>query len=318
MIKLQKQYTKLGDSDKFLVFYNKAYTMNNFKYITLLLLCAFFISCKREKPTEDIKAIVSEWIGKEVKFPDHIRCQSFDKDTGCISFTNPSYKIVLYTDSIGCTGCKLKLPDWKKLLTEADSLFPGEVDFLLFFQPKERDVKELSFLFKRDKFDHPVFIDMGNQINKLNHFPSRIEFQCFLLDQNNKVVLLGNPALNPQIWELYKEQITGKSELKTEILTTVHPVNNRVEIQEMAVGESYQAVFKIENTGNYPLIITDIKSSCGCTVPSWDKQPILPGGKTEVIVEVKPDTEGFFNKTISVYGNITNPPLRLSIIGMVK
>lgn len=294
--------------------------MRTLKYISFLTLLLFFslASCKKESQKEDIRRIVSEWTGKEVKFPDNVPCRSLDKDTFCISTTNSSHKILLYVDSAGCTNCRLRLGDWKQLIAEAESQFPGEVDFLFFFQPKEKDLRGLSFLFKQEDFRHPVFIDKENRIGQMNRFPSQTEFQCFLLDPDNKVTLVGNPSLNPKIWELYKQGITGKAAPKPEKQTLALPLTTQHEIRDMEVGKTYTTVFEIENTGDFPLVIADIKSSCGCTVPSWSKQPVASGGKTEVKVEVIPDTRGFFNKTISIYGNMTNSPLQLSIIGTVK
>lgn len=292
--------------------------MKTYLFLLFACLCTFFTSCKGDTKKENVKKIVTEWIGKEIIFPDGVPCQSLGRDTVCINVQNQTYKIISYTDSTGCTSCRLKLTDWKKLLAEADSLFRGQVDFLFYFQPKTKDLRELAFLFKRDYFEYPVFIDLQNEINQLNHFPQQMEYQCFLLDQNNKVVLVGNPALNPKVWELYKQQITGKKETEQGRLTDIRATNTQIQIEDMQVNKTYTCIFEIENTGGYPFIILDIKSSCGCTVPAWNKQPVAPGKKTEVQVEVKPETSGFFNKTIQLYGNATNLPLKLSIVGSVK
>ena len=94
-------------------------------------------------------------------------------------------------------------------MEEADSLFQGKVGFLLFFQPKS--VKEMGYLFIRDRFDYPLFMDTGGEINALNHFPQAQQYQCFLLDSNNKALMIGNPVLNQKIWELYEERISNKT-----------------------------------------------------------------------------------------------------------
>jgi hypothetical protein len=49
-------------------------------------------------------------------------------------------------------------------------------------------------------------------------------------------------------------------------------------------GEVVEQVFKFTNTGNQPLIITDIKTTCGCTTPVWPRNPIMPGGTGEIKV----------------------------------
>lgn len=64
-------------------------------------------------------------------------------------------------------------------------------------------------------------------------------------------------------------------------------------------------VFEFTNTGNQPLLIKDVKSSCGCTVPSFSKDPIMPGktGKIEVKYNMNP---GPIRKTITVECNAVN------------
>ncbi len=78
----------------------------------------------------------------------------------------------------------------------------------------------------------------------------------------------------------------------------------------------YEFVFK--NTGKTPLIIRDVKSSCGCTVPEWSKEPVLPKGKG--IIKVKYDTKriGEFYKIITVYSNAKNSPVKLYVQGNVR
>lgn len=63
--------------------------------------------------------------------------------------------------------------------------------------------------------------------------------------------------------------------------------------------------FDFKNTGNQPLIITNVQSTCGCTVPSFPKEPILPGkmGKIDVKYNMNP---GAIRKTITVESNAAN------------
>lgn len=78
---------------------------------------------------------------------------------------------------------------------------------------------------------------------------------------------------------------------------------------------THEFIFK--NTGKDPLIITNVKSSCGCTVPTYPEEPIKKG-ETEKI-HVKYDTKriGMFTKTITIYSNAKNSPIKLHIKGEV-
>lgn len=290
--------------------YLKTYT-----YLLIITLC-FPIACKKDNRKAEAEKIVTEWTGKKISFPSGISCTFMGKDTVCPDVSDNPYKILLYTDSIGCTSCKLKLSAWKNYIREADSLATGKVGFLFYFQPKNE--KELLFLFKRDKFEQPVYMDTENKLNKLNNFPSRAEFQCFLLDKDNKVLLVGNPTLNPKIWELYKQIITGEKETKKEPVTTVFTETTEKEINGMKVGETTKTEFVLKNTGDFPLLIKNVDASCGCTVPDWEKKPVPSGKETRIAVEVTPENTGFFKKTIKVYCNAGNNSIALTIKGNVN
>jgi len=76
--------------------------------------------------------------------------------------------------------------------------------------------------------------------------------------------------------------------------------------------------FYFTNTGTEPLIITDVKSNCGCTVPKWTKEPVLPGERGSVKVVYDTRRIGTINKQVSVYSNATNQITHLSIKGEIQ
>jgi hypothetical protein len=76
--------------------------------------------------------------------------------------------------------------------------------------------------------------------------------------------------------------------------------------------------FMFTNTGNAPIIITDVRASCGCTTPSWPKEPIAPGGKGVIKAEYNTTGRiGVFNKSITITSNATEPSKILYIKGIV-
>ncbi|WP_345189584.1 DUF1573 domain-containing protein [Algibacter agarivorans] len=76
-------------------------------------------------------------------------------------------------------------------------------------------------------------------------------------------------------------------------------------------------VFEFTNTGNEPLIISDVKSSCGCTIPSKPKDPILPGKTGEIKVKYDTNRVNPIRKTITVLSNAKTPTVALKIKGLV-
>ncbi len=76
--------------------------------------------------------------------------------------------------------------------------------------------------------------------------------------------------------------------------------------------------FVFTNTGKEPLIITRAKGSCGCTVPTWPKEPIMPGQKGTIKVKYATNRAGKFTKTITISSNAKTASKRLTIKGTVK
>jgi len=76
-------------------------------------------------------------------------------------------------------------------------------------------------------------------------------------------------------------------------------------------------IFEFTNTGDAPLIINRVKSSCGCTVPSKPTKPIMPGQSDKIVVKYNTHRAGPFRKTITVYSNATNNVVILKIKGKV-
>lgn len=83
-------------------------------------------------------------------------------------------------------------------------------------------------------------------------------------------------------------------------------------------GENGVRYFKFSNTGKSPLIITDCKGSCGCTVPQCPKVPVMPGETQEIQVKYDTKRVGPFSKTVTVKSNASNGVMYLKIKGTIK
>lgn len=83
-------------------------------------------------------------------------------------------------------------------------------------------------------------------------------------------------------------------------------------------GANGKVDFSFTNNGTKDLIINDVKSSCGCAVPIWPKEPVKPGQKGTIQIEYNTKLAGPFNKTIVVYSTANNSPVRLEIRGKVN
>ena len=75
--------------------------------------------------------------------------------------------------------------------------------------------------------------------------------------------------------------------------------------------------FLFKNLGEDAIVINRVRSTCGCTVPSWPKQPIEPGASGEITVIYNTATAGSFFKSIYVYSSAANSPVKLQVKGKV-
>ena len=200
------------------------------------------------------------------------------------------------------------------MIAEVDSLTGGRVPFLFYFHAK--DPKELRFFLRRDNFTYPVCFEDDDYLNR---FPSDMTFQTLLLDKDNKVVAIGSPVLNPKIKDLYLEIITGKKRVGADkSVTTVSMDQSEKNFGSIPLNEKREHVFKLVNTGNKPLVVYDVTTSCGCTKAEYSKEPVRPGETLDLKVIYNAEDKGRFRKSLRVYCNVEDFPLKLMVVGVVE
>ena len=75
--------------------------------------------------------------------------------------------------------------------------------------------------------------------------------------------------------------------------------------------------FTFKNLGKSSVIINRVRSTCGCTIPAWPREPIEPGASGEITVKYNTSTTGTFLKSVYVYSSAANSPVKLQIKGKV-
>lgn len=277
----------------------------------IILLLTIFLSACQDKQKEIITLLVKEWQGKQILFPENMVFTRFASDTTNFVIPTSDYKVLVFVDSIGCTSCKLQLSRWKEFIRYTDSISQKNIPFLFFFQFD--DQWEIHSLLIRENFDKPICLDRSDSLNQLNHFPKDIRFQVFLLDKNNKVVVIGNPVHNPNVKELYLEEI-GRKQPVAPIQTTVKVEKESLLLETIPLGKSKDTLSTLVNTGDQPLVIIDVTTTCGCAQTLFDKHPVQPGESLHIKVGVTPENKGLFDETITVKCN-TNQLIKLNIRG---
>ncbi len=125
-----------------------------------------------------------------------------------------------------------------------------------------------------------------------------VVFTVFNIKAQETTPTTQTPQLNPNAPEISFDK-------------TVHDYGTIVQ------GADGTCEFKFTNTGKEPLILSKPQSSCGCTVPTWPQEPILPGKSDVIKVTYNTHNIGGINKTVTVTSNAKTSRVVLSIRGTV-
>lgn len=90
-----------------------------------------------------------------------------------------------------------------------------------------------------------------------------------------------------------------------------------IDYGKVALGSDGKRTFEFTNVGDAPLIIKDIKSTCGCTVPKKPEKPIMPGEKGQIEVSYDTKRPGGFSKAITIISNAKKSRRMLKIKGFI-
>lgn len=286
------------------------------KHILSLLASLLIITACQDKKKEEAINSVKEWIGKEILFPKRSVFTIRGKDTIDFSLNESDYKIVSYIDTAGCVSCQLKLTEWRRFMDEVDNASPTHTPFIFYLYPKE--VKDLLIEFRREAFDYPVCLDEKDEFNRLNKLAESKALRTFLLDKENKIVAIGNPIENPNVKKFYLKILTGKEQETFAIQTTMELSTRELDFGSFPKEETKTGEILFKNTGDKPFVIYDVVTSCGCTKVDYPKTPTPPGGTLNFTITYEADKPGHFNKSLKVYGNMKESPVKLVVKGETK
>lgn len=165
------------------------------------------VSCKKESKSME-KRLMEKWNNREIIFPSKIQFSTLKQKDYYAPMPQSNYKIIVYVDSIGCLSCKLRMEEWIDFINSVDSAVGNKVPIIFIFHPEDK--QEIKNMLRVYQLTFPVYIDMKDELNSKNNFPTDILYQTFLLDHENRVVLLGNPVYNTRLKHLYLKTILEK------------------------------------------------------------------------------------------------------------
>ena len=171
------------------------------KYLLLSIIGYTFLlfGCSTDSREKYIKEIV----GSMLTINSDLMLQGSDSELYSTEIKKP-LKIVIYSDSTNCNACDIRFPMWKIKYKEL-SLLHDNIG--LIFIINTENISDIELNINVTKVPGLKLYDTNGDFKKNNHIFNNRAFHVFLLDQDNKVILVGNPLDNHKLFTLYKEAI---------------------------------------------------------------------------------------------------------------
>lgn len=137
--------------------------------------------------------------------------------------------------------------------------------------------------------------------------------------QNQPSMNQNNPAQNQNQKQQKNKPSPREKKANNAPKTSISFEKKKHDFGEIQEGDVVTETFSFQNSGQEPLIIANAKGSCGCTVPSWPKEPIPPGESGEIDVKYNSSNKkGNERKTVTLTANTEPKQTRLTITADVK
>lgn len=167
--------------------------------------------------------------------------------------------------------------------------------------------------------DFPVFFLPFQQEKDV--FPTdetiRKPFVFLMTRQLHDKYFFSPDIAHPEMSRRYYQEIANR--LQNDSTTTIRIFQEEtIDLGEVEINKNYEVHFPFTNYTEGLLVIKEVKTTCGCTVPRWNEEPLPQGKASELIVHFTPNARGYNRKNIMVFHNKAQYPERLIIKANVK
>lgn len=166
-----------------------------------VLVISLCHSCKKQQINREIKKIY----GTKIVIPDNLSVKYHGNDTLYHGQEKGLATLIIWYDSLQCAACNLNyIERWNRFFEYCEDSVKG-IKAMVIFSPSSNELYKFESSLKITDFNYPVYVDYGNEFADLNSLIANCRSQkIFLLDNNQQIVLVGNPYHNNQMWNLYK------------------------------------------------------------------------------------------------------------------
>ena len=283
------------------------------KYIVriIIIMCCSLVSCNGIR--EQQETFVS-LIGQEIHVPSNLDVRIQQAVLDYIP-RGRDYTMIAYIDSSGCTSCRMKLPIWNSVINELKSYENVDVDFIMILNTTEK--REIDYMLKRDSFLYPVVLDPDGSFRDENLLPKDNSLHTFLLDCENKIVAVGNPAFNPKIRDVYRKIISSGA--KSMDARPGLYCEASVPIGVVCAEDTIEQIVSLQNKGDRIMTIREIIPSSNSLNVVWKDDTIAPYYDLTMILQITSDSrQGSFVSYADIFYNECDIPDRIAINGYTK
>ncbi len=173
--------------------------------IILFLACVIGTSCNNaERIKKKIKRMQLQETHLHLSEMDLYTMEDNEKEV-LYFFERCPMKLVVYVDSTSCSSCLIKnMYHWYDIIDEIKRRYHEKLKIVFIFNPIKKQLRMFVYAYRNSAFGYPIFVDTTNVFRKMNtHIPNNKEYHIFLLNEKNRVVLVGCPLTNPELKEIY-------------------------------------------------------------------------------------------------------------------
>jgi hypothetical protein len=179
--------------------------MNRIIFAILAIGILSLGACSESSEQKKINSELRLFKSNAVVLPGNLQPWRSEEQSPDTTLLSRSLKMIVYVNPEGCTDCKLRalLPVYMFILENEHRENFGVVIIL-----NTPEIDAANFLLTDMRFRRTVFYDVDGSFERLNpHLPANEQFHTFLINQENKIVLAGNPAYNQKLKKLYLKEM---------------------------------------------------------------------------------------------------------------
>lgn len=173
---------------------------NSEKYYILILSLILFLLEACAHPQEQY---IKKWHGRTISFPEHMIFKKYAQKETDFEYQKSQYKVLVLLGGESCVSCRLHIDDWQRFICDMDSV-GADIGYIFIMSPIYQ--RELYTVLKSYDFSLPVCIDNDKEFRDMNNISLNAS-HVFLLDKQNRVIIVGDPIVNIHIRNLYKSYL---------------------------------------------------------------------------------------------------------------